>query len=100
MLGLINVVLNVIQIGLMGKKALESESGKNIIKKTSDVSKSVASAGIGAGVSACCQVSKMACNIKNEVGNCLNKKSQHVCKKVCDCKVCDCNDCDSCDCVK
>lgn len=98
MLGLVNVILNFIQIGIMSKNALDSETGKKIIKKTSDISKNVACS----GVKACCQASKAVCSIKNEVKGCLKKncKNESTCKKTCNIKVCDCCscNCNSCNC--
>ena len=79
-LGFINTVINVVQLGIMGKKALESDAGKKVVKKTGDVAKDVAKdvayAGAEAGTTAYRHVSKTAGTVVDEVGNRLKRKSK------------------------
>jgi hypothetical protein len=62
-LGPINIIINVIQLTLLGKKAIESEQGQKAVKKTVKVSKGIGRAGAEAAGSAYRQAKKTAANI-------------------------------------
>mgnify|MGYP001200113358 FL=1 len=96
-LGFINTVINIVQLGIMGKKALETDTGKKVVKKTGDVAKDVACAGAEAGTTAYRHVSKTAGTVVDEVGNRLKRKpkkkdsEQSPGESVCGCPE-DCNE--------
>ena len=97
LLGLINAVTNVVQIGLLGKKAIESDRGQKVVKKTVQMSKDVGKTSAEVAGTACRHAQKTVGDIAAEVGTRIDSVRKKKEQESSACKNPDC-ECDPCEC--
>ena len=101
-LGLINTVINVLQLGLLGKKAIESEQGQKVVKKTVEVGKDVGKASAEVTGTAYRHVQRTVGDAVTEVGTRIDSVRGKKKEAACESRDCPCNpcECDPCECGK